>query len=85
MKKLKDLPWDADVMLKTVEISFDRTCNFACSYCNAGYSTTWGKDIKTNGAYQNFKTSSAQNKLVGFILKPGFGVSLQKTNLLFEN
>ena len=59
IKKLKDLPWDADVMLKTVEISFDRTCNFACSYCNAGYSTTWGKDIQNNGPYQKFKTSSA--------------------------
>lgn len=56
---LKDLPWDADVMLKTVEVSFDRTCNFACSYCNAGYSTTWGKDIKQNGPYQKFKSSSA--------------------------
>jgi organic radical activating enzyme len=56
---LKDIPWDQDVLLKTVEVSFDRTCNFACSYCNAGYSTTWGKDIKTNGAYQNFKTSGA--------------------------
>lgn len=57
--KLRDVPYDQDVMLKTVEVSFDRTCQFACSYCNAGYSTTWGKDIKTNGAYQKFKTSSA--------------------------
>lgn len=57
--EIKNIPWDADVLLKTVEISFDRTCNFACSYCNAGYSTTWGKDISTNGAYQKFKTSSA--------------------------
>jgi organic radical activating enzyme len=40
-------------------VSFDRTCNFACSYCNSGYSTTWGKDIKDNGPYQKFKTSSA--------------------------
>lgn len=56
---LKDVPWDADINLKTVEISFDRTCNFACSYCNSGYSTTWGKDIEDNGAYQKFKTSSA--------------------------
>jgi organic radical activating enzyme len=59
IKKLKDLPWDADITPKTIEVSFDRTCNFACSYCNAGYSTTWGKDINKNGAYQNFKTSSA--------------------------
>jgi organic radical activating enzyme len=56
---LKDLPWDADITPKTIEVSFDRTCNFACSYCNSGYSTTWGKDIKKNGAYQKFKTTSA--------------------------
>jgi organic radical activating enzyme len=56
---LAELPWDADVNLKTVEVSFDRTCNFACSYCNSGYSTTWAKDIEDNGAYQKFKTSSA--------------------------
>lgn len=56
---LKDLPWDADITPKTIEVSFDRTCNFACSYCNSGYSTTWGKDIKKNGPYQKFKTTSA--------------------------
>ena len=56
---LKNIPWDQDINLKTVEVSFDRTCNFACSYCNSGYSTTWGKDIKENGAYQRFKTTSA--------------------------
>jgi len=57
--KLKDIPWDQDIVPKTIEVSFDRTCNFACSYCNSGYSTTWGKDIKDNGPYQKFKTSSA--------------------------
>lgn len=40
-----------DVDLKTLEISFDRTCNFACSYCSPTYSTTWANDIKRNGAY----------------------------------
>lgn len=59
IEKLKDLPYTEDVNLKTVEISFDRTCNFACSYCNSGYSTTWGKDIERNGPYQKFKTNSA--------------------------
>jgi organic radical activating enzyme len=59
IQKIPKMKWNDDVLLKTVEISFDRTCNFACSYCNAGYSTTWGKDIKKNGPYQIFKTSSA--------------------------
>ena len=53
-QKIKDTPWDANVLLKTLEISFDRQCNFACSYCNAGYSSTWAKDLTANGAYQNF-------------------------------
>jgi organic radical activating enzyme len=47
---------DANVNLKTLEISFDRICNFGCSYCNAGYSTTWAKDIKTNGIFQALKS-----------------------------
>ena len=54
IRKLKDLPYDHDVMLKTLEISFDRQCDFACSYCNAAYSSTWSKDIEKHGAYQNF-------------------------------
>jgi organic radical activating enzyme len=40
-----------DVDLRTLEIAFDRTCQFACSYCNPAFSSTWVKDIKTNGPY----------------------------------
>lgn len=42
-----------DVNLITLEIAFDRTCNFACSYCNPAFSTTWVKDIKRQGPYKN--------------------------------
>lgn len=51
--KSTQMPWDSDVTLKTLEISFERTCNFACSYCNPAFSTTWVKDITKNGAYTN--------------------------------
>ena len=44
-------PVDADVDLRTLEIAFDRTCQFACSYCNPAFSSTWVKDIRNNGAY----------------------------------
>jgi hypothetical protein len=44
---------DRDVNLRTLEIAFDRTCQFACSYCNPAFSTTWVKDIRNNGPYQN--------------------------------
>jgi len=45
--------WQENTMLKTLEISFDRTCNFACSYCNPSFSTTWVKDINKFGPYRN--------------------------------
>ena len=37
--------------LRTLEIAFDRTCQFACSYCNPAFSSTWVNDIKRNGPY----------------------------------
>lgn len=45
--------WQTNTMLKTLEISFDRTCNFACSYCNPSFSTTWVRDIHKYGPYRN--------------------------------
>ena len=44
-------PATKDVNLRTLEIAFDRTCQFACSYCNPAFSTTWVNDIKRNGPY----------------------------------
>ena len=44
---------DNDVNLRTLEIAFDRTCQFACSYCNPAFSTTWVNDIRRNGPYQD--------------------------------
>lgn len=48
-----NLPGDQDVDLKTLEIAFDRTCQFACSYCNPAFSSTWVNDIRKNGPYTN--------------------------------
>ena len=44
---------EQDVNLQTLEIAFDRTCQFACSYCNPAFSSTWVKDIRRNGGYTN--------------------------------
>lgn len=52
-------PAAQDVNLRTLEIAFERTCNFACSYCNAGFSSRWGQDIKKHGPYQNLATDGA--------------------------
>ena len=44
---------EQDVNLQTLEIAFDRTCQFACSYCNPAFSTAWVRDIHRNGPYTN--------------------------------
>jgi organic radical activating enzyme len=46
-------PNQEDVNLRTLEIAFDRTCQFACSYCNPAFSSTWVRDIQRNGAYES--------------------------------
>ena len=44
-------PVEHDVNLRTLEIAFDRTCQFACSYCNPAFSSTWVNDIRKHGPY----------------------------------
>jgi organic radical activating enzyme len=52
LQQAQAMPVERDVNLRTLEIAFDRTCQFACSYCNPAFSTTWVNDIKKNGPYQ---------------------------------
>lgn len=59
LQKVYGGEWRDNIPLKTLEIAFDRYCNFACSYCNASFSTTWYNDIATNGAYQNLCSDGA--------------------------
>jgi len=47
---------NTDVNLKTLEIAFDRTCNFACTYCNPAFSSTWANNIKRQGPYTGMIT-----------------------------
>lgn len=51
LNKAYETPPAEDVNLRTLEIAFDRTCQFACSYCNPAFSSSWVKDIRTNGPY----------------------------------
>lgn len=59
LQKAYDADHNNSINLKTFEIAFDRTCNLACSYCNASFSTTWAKDIKKNGYYDNLVSDGA--------------------------
>ena len=51
LHEARNTPYTEDVNLRTLEIAFDRTCQFACSYCNPAFSSTWVRDIKRNGPY----------------------------------
>ena len=51
---------NVDWNLKTLEIAFDRTCNFACTYCNPQFSSTWANNIKQQGPYTGL-TSDGRN------------------------
>ena len=59
LQQAYDLDHRKNVNLKTFEIAFDRVCNLACSYCNASFSTTWARDIDTNGEYTNLVSDGA--------------------------
>jgi len=58
LERIATLDPQFDVNLKTLEIAFDRTCQLACSYCNPAFSSTWVKDIRTNGGYQGIKSDA---------------------------
>ena len=51
LHEARNTPVDQEVNLRTLEVAFDRTCQFACSYCNPAFSTTWVNDIRRNGPY----------------------------------
>ena len=65
---------NTDFDLRSLEIAFDRTCNFACSYCNPAFSSTWVKDLNKNGPYENlvsdgrghFTHTHDSNQLYGY-------------------
>ena len=77
MKEWYELPPEARIVPPTIEVMFDRTCNFACSYCNANFSTEWAKDIKKNGPYKletrgggAFKHDGSESNAFGKITNP---------------
>ena len=52
---------EIDYDLQYLELSFDRTCNLACSYCCPAISSTWARDIRNNGPYKKLTTDSRQH------------------------
>ena len=57
IEELPKLPWDANAPVRYLELDFSNACNFKCMYCSPDYSTTWHKEIKEFGPYNNGTTS----------------------------
>lgn len=48
---LAQLPYDHNVSPTYVEVNFNQTCNFKCSYCSPHLSSTWQEEIEKHGPY----------------------------------
>lgn len=52
--KISKLDGDEDIFPTYVEVSFGRTCNFACAYCGPPFSSKWEQEVKKHGPYDVF-------------------------------
>lgn len=50
--EVKQMPWNANINPRYLEISFDNVCNFKCAYCSPMFSSTWRQEIEQHGAYE---------------------------------
>jgi organic radical activating enzyme len=51
IEKLAELPWDAPINPRYLEVSFGNGCNYRCGYCSPQASTMWMEEIKKHGNY----------------------------------
>jgi len=49
-----------------LDITLSGECNLACSYCCKQYSSTWRKDIETNGKYEGLSNYNDRYELNNF-------------------
>jgi hypothetical protein len=50
-QEILSAPADQHIGPAHLEISFANVCNFACSYCSPGQSSTWETEIRKHGSY----------------------------------
>jgi len=51
IEKLAELPWNAPINPRYLEVSFGNGCNYRCGYCCPQASTMWMEEIKKHGNY----------------------------------
>ena len=78
---LKKLNYLENMNPKRIEIAFSRICQFACTYCNPSFSTTWVNDIQKYGPYLGLTTDKNNYDHTHDNSDPYFG---QATNPFLE-
>ena len=61
LEEISKLSGDENYTPKYVEVSFNNTCNFKCSYCGPTFSSKWAEEIRHQGAY-SFSDSNLYNE-----------------------
>ena len=61
------MTYGVDRFANDIQLIFSNACNQMCSYCSPKFSSTWEKDIKTNGNFVGISKSSQQNLIVPVI------------------
>lgn len=67
VKKIKSMPWDANVAPKYLEVSFGNECQMKCAYCTPSISSAWENEFNKFGDYplqqrRNHRQYHANNK-----------------------
>lgn len=52
LENLRNLPFDHSINPTYVEVNFNQTCNFKCSYCSPHLSSEWQNEIEKYGPYK---------------------------------
>lgn len=63
LEVLSSQAFDFNVIPTYVEVNFNQTCNFKCSYCSPHLSSEWEKEIKEFGPYEigDYKHNDIKN------------------------
>ncbi len=51
LEKVKDAPWDENIVPTYLEVMFENTCNLGCMYCSAQVSSKLNNELKQFGSY----------------------------------
>jgi organic radical activating enzyme len=71
LESTKDMPWDADVYPRYLELNFGNECQFKCSYCAPMASSKWYAETEQHGLYPMINPVNRNQYDLTNLKKPG--------------